>query len=463
MVEKYFHQIITALIVVNIISALIAFLIGFQSNFPDWLTYWNMSKSLELGQFSSWYFLEEYYPETIRTPGYPIFLLISRSIIDSTLFIKIIQLFLYFCSLALAYKLLNHICRNKSASIIFLSLCSINIQIPYYSGLISTEAITIFLVLLYAYILVTKQIALKNALLLGIIGGTIFLMRPAFLFFPFILGAYSLLFNKLSLRFNSIHILIFCLTLIPFSIWNLNNHGVLKVTPIEGASSIAHMGFWNFKLPIDYREDFQYNAVILEDLTSPIDLTKNERHLNKIKYEENWKTLIEQNQHLLNEKDIKSLNIMKSSNPGIFPIYNSEYTISRENKLRDLLFKDIAEEPIFYVKTRIYTFFRVYFTGLNIKSLKSANSLEGSLKVYYPFVVTFSCILLGMLISLTYYVMKKGKTPNGYDYLLLLVLYHGIVAMPFAVQGRYTVPIHFCILILLSIVLSNINFKKAIS
>ena len=131
------YQTKNALIVLNIFSAMVAFYLGNSSEFPDWLTYWYMSEGLETGKFSSWFFLESYYPETIRTPGYPLFLLILRSISDSQLFIKVVQLLLYFATLLIAYKTLDKLSdSNILALCVFLLLTALNIQIPYYSGLI---------------------------------------------------------------------------------------------------------------------------------------------------------------------------------------------------------------------------------------------------------------------------------------------------------------------------------------
>ena len=455
------YQTKNALIVLNIFSAMVAFYLGNSSEFPDWLTYWYMSEGLETGKFSSWFFLESYYPETIRTPGYPLFLLILRSISDSQLFIKVVQLLLYFATLLIAYKTLDKLSdSNILALCVFLFLTALNIQIPYYSGLISSESPSIFLTALFTYFITTKEKNLRNAIYLGLIGGLLFLMRPAFMLLPFCLLIYFIFIKRTAGKFILIHTLIFSFTLIPFSLWNLENHGVFKPTPIEGAASIAHMGYWNFKLPINYREDFQYNAAVIKDATNPISFSEEERVKYKEKYERDWLGLINSLQTHIKTDEVVAMKEMQLNNPGIFPIYNSKYTLLREQYLADLLVKEIKENPIYYLKTRIYTFFRVYYSGLNVKALKESPSLIVIFKSVYPFLITFFSIFIGLLIALIYYLKNRKKIDESFEILLMISLYYGAVSMPFAAQGRYTVPIHFCILIMLSIMSTKIPMLK---
>ena len=158
--------------------------------------------------------------------------------------------------------------------------------------------------------------------------------------------------------------------------------------------------------------------------------------------------------------EVVAMKEMQLNNPGIFPIYNSKYTLLREQYLADLLVKEIKENPIYYLKTRIYTFFRVYYSGLNVKALKESPSLIVIFKSVYPFLITFFSIFIGMLIALIYYLKNRKKIDESFEILLMISLYYGAVSMPFAAQGRYTVPIHFCILIMLSIMSTKIPMLK---
>ena len=116
------NKIILILVVINLCSSFASFYIAFKSHFPDSLTYWLMAEGIMNGRFSSWYFLDTFYPETIRTPGYPLFLALCRSIIDSEVFVKIIQFSLYLFSLLLALKLVMFLWIQLVLNIVFRNL-----------------------------------------------------------------------------------------------------------------------------------------------------------------------------------------------------------------------------------------------------------------------------------------------------------------------------------------------------
>ena len=123
MINYYYKKIIIILILLNFCSIGFAFFLSNAISFPDWVTYWLMSEGLEIGRFSSVYFLDTYYPETIRTPGYPFFLMILKSIIDTKTFIKLFQLALYFASFMMAYNLVKYLSNsNKFIMIIFATM-----------------------------------------------------------------------------------------------------------------------------------------------------------------------------------------------------------------------------------------------------------------------------------------------------------------------------------------------------
>ena len=118
--QKGSYQIIVLVFfALNLFSAITVFYFSSSMKFTDEVYYWSLAEGLEKGLFSSWYFLDVYYPETLRTPWYPFFLLFFKSIYNSIFFIKIIQLLFYFCTLILAYKLVIKLSqKNKFAPLI---------------------------------------------------------------------------------------------------------------------------------------------------------------------------------------------------------------------------------------------------------------------------------------------------------------------------------------------------------
>jgi hypothetical protein len=449
-----------SLLAINFITATVSFFIAYQQDFPDAKGYISMSESFGFFKFSSWYFLSDYYPETFRTPGYPFFIFMINGVFKSINAVKIIQLLLYFISLLLGISILNKISHNNKKTIsIFLVLSSLNIQIPFYSGYISAESLTIFLTILYSYIFIVKDFNYKNNILLGIISAAIFIVRPSFLLFPFGLLILHLLIFKENKKYYLINGLVYFILLIPFSFWNKINHNVFKPTTIEGGAGVAHMAYWSFKLPNGYTENFYWGNNTGYDLTNPFKLTKNEQLNNKIKFENEWNNMLLSLSKYNSKKDSLNIQYMKKNNPGFFFIYNSEYTKKREELLWKKTIEHIKEDFRFYIQTRLYTLFRLYYTGINFNDWNKSKSISEKIKILFPFIITFSFILIGGLVTIIC-LFKKLFSDKYISFLILLILYQGFIHVFFVIQSRYTIPVHLLILILLSFIIGQFNLKK---
>lgn len=451
------------LIFANIVSSLFAFLTALGKHFNDGPKYLSLAESLKFGKYSMWYFLPDYYPETLRTPGYPLFIFSVKSVFGNDISILIAQYLLYLLSLYLCCKIVLKITGNIHILFIFLFLTVFNIQIPFYSGYLSAEMLTIFLTVLYFYILICLKYSFKNAILLGIVAGADYLVRPSFLLFPLLL-IYTLwiIRKKEYLRYYFVHLITLFLCTVPFSIWNLKNHGVYKPTPLESGAGLMHMSYWSFKLPFGYKETFNWDNVIVKDATSPFgNAVRNKKYIQI--YENQWKELITACDSLQSNKDRENLDVMKNSRKPLFITYNSKYTLKKEKMLREYTLQEIKKNPFFYLETRIYTFMRFYFTGFNENAFNNSKSFLGKVNAVYPFIVTFSTIFLGLFLSLIY-LLRYRFFKNTYLIILTsFCLYVGLAHLFFTIASRYTVPAHFFILILFSIYLYKVYGKRLIS
>lgn len=444
-------------LIINFLVAGIIFLLSLNSSFPDQNDYIALAEGILNGKFSSYFYLDNYYPATLRSPGYPLFLASLLAIFQTSLFVKLAQLIMYFFSIILALKIIEKLSDSQLSQYIFIALSTICIQVPYYSALISSESLTIFLIILNIYILLIKDI--KNIFanfLTGITFSILVLTKPAFLFLPFLLT-----FLTLALRSNLknyIFILIFFLLgLVPFSAWNHANHGVFKPTSIEGMATIAHMGYWNFKLPVGYKSEFDdYQSSIVSDLTNPFMFSDEDYLSNVISFENEWSQINEELDTLLSPAYRIDLAHMRED-PTIFISYPSDYIIKREELLNAVILENIKKDPLYYLSTRTYNFFRVFFTGINISNFIDSKSFFEKLKMVLAFAISFSVIFCGFLYS-TFYIIKNWTTLSS-EMLILYsyIFYTAAVHVPFTVQARYTVPIHLCLLILLSIITTQKN------
>ncbi len=442
-------------LIINFIVAWIVFSLSLNSSFPDQNDYLALAEGILNGKFSSYYYLENYYPATLRSPGYPLFLASVLAISQTSIFVKFAQLFLYFFSIILALKIVEKLSDSQLSQYIFIALSTICIQIPYYSALISSESLTIFLIILNIYFLLVKNI---NNILVNFLTGITFsflvLTKPAFLFLPFLLFLVALASNT-NLKNYIFIVIFFLLGLIPFSAWNHANHGVFKPTTIEGMATIAHMGYWNFKLPVGYKSIFDnYQSFIVSDFTNPFVLSDEDYSSNVISFENEWNQINAELDSLLSPSFKNDLAYMKED-PTIFVSYPSDFIIKREELLKAAIIENIKKDPLYYINTRAYNFFRVFFTGINVSNFTDAKSFFEKLQMILAFAISFSVIFCGFLYS-TFYIFKNWIMLSSEILILYAyIFYTASVHVPFSVQARYTVPIHLCLLILLSIITTH--------
>ena len=444
-------------LIINFLVAGIIFSLSLNSSFPDQNDYLALAESILNGKFSSYFFLENYYPATLRSPGYPLFLASILAIFQTSLFVKYAQLFMYFFSIILSIKIIEKLSESQLSQYIFIALSTICIQIPYYSALISSESLTIFIIIYNIYILLVKDI--KNIFVNALTGFTfsfLVLTKPAFLLLPFLLIFLAIIL-KSNLKNYIFIIIFFLLGLMPFSAWNYANHGVFKPTTIEGMATIAHMGYWNFKLPAGYKSQFDdYQSSIVSDFSNPFIFSDEEYLSNVISFENEWNQINEELDILLSPSYRIDLAYMRED-PTIFITYPSNYIIKREELLNAVIIENIKKDPLYYLSTRTYNFFRVFFTGINVSNFTDANSFFEKLKMILAFAISFSIIFCGFLYS-TFFILKNLKTVSS-EILILYsyIFYTAAVHVPFSVQARYTVPIHLCLLVLLSIITTQKN------
>ena len=183
-----------------------------------------------------------------RSPLYPLILsLFIRIIAEKNLLITILifQYFILFFSALLLYKITKKIITNSSLCFLTSILFLINPSTIYYSYMVLTETLTVFLFLLTIYFTINLVNEHKIIYLLfsGISSGLLILARFNLLFLPFfillILILYLLKNNKFSLRYLFRSFLIYTLPVIfILNLWALKNYttfGEYFLLPSGGA------------------------------------------------------------------------------------------------------------------------------------------------------------------------------------------------------------------------------------
>ena len=447
------------LLAANFLSALVGFYLGLKTAFYDAAGYWNMGKSFGHGTFSSWYFLPVSVPETLRTWGYPFFIFLCQQIYDSFFTVQIFQLFVYGFSIFLILRLIKHFNPALIYRNVFLLFLAFNIKIPFYAGQINAEMLCIFFIVLYAYVYYVQKEGVLKSILLALCGFCLFQLRPAFLVFPLFFFIYKLIFRRDNLKLYALSLLLYLLLLLPFGFWNYSNHGVFKVTPLEGGGGIMHLGYWCPKLPEGFKDNFYWGNACVADYTQPGFESDEERQKNVALYENEWREINAKLEPLITDEDKQKIALMRENNPGQFVLYSGAYTNEREKLLTEKVVQHAREDFWFYAKTRVYTFCRLWFTGISKEEWNRAVGFSARAKVLFPFLSSFVFSFLGLLFSAVSLALGIIKWKD-FHFLFLLTIYYGLIHTPFAFQSRFTVPVHLLILLMSAFAVVNIIGRK---
>ena len=126
------------------------------------------------------------------------------------------------------------------------------INVPYYIGQLYTE-IPVLAAIALTLLVIARRGPVKwyDPLVLGLLFGFIYQCKPIFLLFPFGYTLLSIFFDRAlpNIKGNIVMLVVFGATVLPYVLWNYSNHGVFKATPLEGAGSYMHIGYWAGKTP----------------------------------------------------------------------------------------------------------------------------------------------------------------------------------------------------------------------
>lgn len=445
-------------------SSMATFIYGHIVGFSDEGHYWSLAEGMHHGKFSAWYFLPMDTPETLRTWGYPFFLYLCQFFSGSYLFVQIVQLIIYGISVYLILKLIRHFYAPLAYRNLFLIFLVFNNHLAFYSGVLIAECLTLFFVTLFVTVYILNKESYKKYILLALISFVLYQLRPIFLLFPVMLFVYILLFYRSKIKHAAAMLIVFLFSLVPFAVWNKANHGVYKVTPLEGGMGVAFQGgYWDYRLPTGFTAPYYWGMEIDDDLLQPSFMSQQEKEAGVKIYINDW----EEMESVLHSKYMTktdSLREVYEKDPAylprrIFKIHGTAYTLAREELIKKKLIQHIKENPGFYIKTRVYNFFRQWVTGINGQQFKKASNIKGYMIALYPFLVTFFFILMGLFV-ICINLLRKKISWKQFHILFLFMGYIAIVDVPFGVMSRYTVPVHLFVLMLLSIIFVNSIFKN---
>ncbi len=489
------------LIFLNLIVSITVFILNRNSLGGDYATYSSLAEGLLKGKYSMYYFLQEKFPDTYRNPGYPIFLAILKIFSPSIIFVQIVQLAIYFLTIIISIKILNHYFNdNDYIKNLFLFFLLININIVMLSTYFLPEILMSFLILFSFYfeLKFTKNNYFKF-LFLGLLYGIIFQVRPIFLFFPILKVVIDFFLNRTNFKFIKYLTMIFIyfLSMIPFGLWNYFHHGVFKITSLKGGAEVLNSGYWAQKIP-NYEEHRSFGNMFYEEPLLFINLKDKSRNIEN--YNKEWDYIDSASlKYLTNvdmfykelkaekkkadqfRKNLKEHHIYDSISPSHKSIYSSiignklkehsifdsipitfssRYTIEREKIILDVTLKDIINDKEYVIKSKIYSAIRLWVTGIPLAKFRNA-TLKVKLLLLCPMFLTGFIFLLSIIFIPIAFIKFKILYAKLHS-ILIIIIYFGLIHVPFVIQSRYTIPVRMLLLIVLSVSIYYVLFKPIV-
>jgi len=251
------------LVAVCLVAALHAgFYIAYQR--PDWNVAWTdqggykmLGESLATtGLFTRYPDAPRFVAETIRTPGYPLFVAAVYSVLGrSHLAIAGVQaiLFVLLCLIVYAIARRTIVPAAATGAAFLTALYS---PLPYFGALVMTELWTAFLLTAAMYCIVrTAQARGRGAVAAGALLGATALTRPVFVLLPFFLSGLAVAAALWSpavrrlLTGAAVAVLAACVVLAPWFAYNWIYLGRFTISPAGGIGRGLWEGSWQGRWP----------------------------------------------------------------------------------------------------------------------------------------------------------------------------------------------------------------------
>lgn len=440
---------IPALVVLNILAVVGMFIAYREPHGGDLYTYQALADGLLHGEYSMWWQLPVDVPDTLRNPGYPVFLAAFRIFTMSLLPVQIAQALLYCLSVFWTVKLIQRLGGSRAAVAVFLLLLLPSINIAFYNTSLFAETLTLFLVTAFMHVATTGPLGPGRAVLMGLLLGAAFQCRSPLLYLPFVWAAVVWLSDRRRavLAPLAVFLLTFVATTVPYGMWNLRNHGVYSVTPIEGGAGVLHFGWWTGRIP-GHTENWYWGNFASVEM---VDFVPPERVPAEVEaFNAEWRTIDSAVAPLMNATDTLML-AAREENRNLFKSFNSRYTLERERLLKEATVRNVKEEPGYTFLHSAYTAVRMWVTGVQLDKFHGA-SMMGKVSQLYPFLLTLVMFLLAIVLVPWALFREKGLWKKWLTPLLLCV-YFGLIHIPAHIQSRYTIPVRMLLMALIALAL----------
>ncbi|HRH38449.1 MAG TPA: hypothetical protein PK760_08895, partial [Flavobacteriales bacterium] len=355
-------------------------------------TYMALADGILAGRYSMQSWMHDFIPDTFRTPGFPLYLAGIIKVFGAWQAIQGVQLVLYVISLHLMLRIIARFDGSwLTGNIALLCLLPL-VNVPYYITQVLPEIPTLACVTASVYLLTRPyRLSWLNAVALGLLYGFSFQCRPVYMLMPPLLALGALWANKRSfdLRGHALAIVVFVITLVPYSMWNKEHHGVFSPTPLEGGGGVMHFGIWAGAIP-DHQEHRYWSNFTGDEIVRfvPEDSVAS----NIAAYEREWDDVQARLAPLKTHTD--SL-MEKAFDHGLCPArtYNTRYTLERERLLKEKAKALAAHKPGYALAYKSWSALRLWVIGIQRGNFLEANVLSKVKQLYATLSTLFILVL----------------------------------------------------------------------
>ncbi len=446
------------LIVLNVLVAVGIMWASRATILSDTWSYLALAEGILHGEYSMWWQLDQDYPDTFRTPGYPLLIAFMITVFGTWKSTLILQFILYWLALYFTLRTMARFDVRRSVQSLFLLLLLPMVNMPYYISQLYTE-VPVLAAIAGALFLGTgpNRHNWKTSVALGLLFGFMFQCKPVFLLFPLFYAAAALAFDRhrVARLGNGLMLVTFACTVLPFAFWNLRNHGVFKATTLESAGSYMHIGYWGGKIP-GYTDRFYLHNFMGDEVVRFV--PENEIPGYIADYEQEWTGFNEVLDPLLTPKDTIMWEAAKTREHAVERTHNTAYTLKRE----ELLFRSTMDhywsDPWYVFKYKLYSAIRLWVIGVQKGEFQKA-STDGKVQMIYATVSTAVVFLLALIVLPLAYRRTFLSLRTTWPFLVYIV-YFGVMHVPFTIQARYTTSVRFVLFALMALAIGGLLWGK---
>lgn len=423
----------------------------------DAWSYIALAEGILHGEYGMWWPLEQDYPDTVRTPGLPLLIAGAMGLFGTWKAMILVNIALYALAFWFTLKVIRRIDGSVCTTNIFLLVSLPMVYVPFYITQVYTEIPA--LAAISAVLLISTRpgtVRWYENVALGLLFGFLFQLKPVFLLFPLFhaFGRWWFARTKAEMAAQFAVLFIFGLTLLPYAVWNERNHGVFKVTPLEGGAGVMHFGYWCGKLP-GYTEKVYWHNFAGDELVRFVPDSTVPGHIAR--YEEEWREINAQLEPLLTAKDSALVTARSAMPYPALRTYNARYTLLRDELLMAKAKEHLLSDWSYVVPYKLYSAVRFWVIGIQRGEFRSAG-LGGKVQMLFGTVSTLLVFVAFLVIVPLAYARKRIQLRRTWQLMLFLV-YVGVMHLPFAIQARYTVPVRLTMFALLAAALAGL-FRK---